>query len=260
MTKKVANRDDNDEKDDKEQLRKSFTPNWEETVNRTDGLPIKFNGKVLPNYKIIADSSSVDDEESLQEDIKESTDGSITKPTKKTKNPSSAKATTKMVKMNFDSKSPQELKRLRSHIAEVCFSITADPSNTFKTKRAHHDNSSGDPQRSKYSILDLLQLLRSSDAVEFEIAMLSDLIVFKDVCPGYRIRSAEELAKEGGEVQLKKETKALRDFESSLLKAYKMYLVVLQERVVDGLGVDFTKPVAEQLGLTALRCQCELLR
>ena len=74
MTKKVVkNRDDNDEKDDKEQLRKSFTPNWEETVNRTDGLPIKFNGKVLPNYKIIADSSSVDDEESLQEDIKDST-------------------------------------------------------------------------------------------------------------------------------------------------------------------------------------------
>ena len=65
--------------------------------------------------------------------------------------------------------------------------------------------------------------------------------------PGYRIRSAEELAKESGEaaVQLKKETKALRDFETALLKAYKMYLVVLQERIVDGLGADFTKPVAE---------------
>lgn len=74
MTKSISNRNNNDaedEPDDSEQLRKSFTPNWEETVNRTDGLPIKFNGKVLPNYKIIADSSSVDDEESLQEYVKE---------------------------------------------------------------------------------------------------------------------------------------------------------------------------------------------
>ena len=58
---------------------------------------------------------------------------SVTKP-KKIKNPSSTTAMTKTVKMNFESKSPQEMKRLRSHIAEVCFSITADPSNTFKTK------------------------------------------------------------------------------------------------------------------------------
>ena len=36
--------------------------------------------------------------------------------------------------MKFENKSPQELKKLRSHIAEVCFAITADPSNTFKTK------------------------------------------------------------------------------------------------------------------------------
>ena len=57
----------------------------------------------------------------------------------------------------------------------------------FLLSGAHHDNSGGDPQRSKYSILDLLQLLRSSDAVEFEIAMLSALIVFKDVCPGITI-------------------------------------------------------------------------
>ena len=63
---------------------------------------------------------------------------------------------------------------------------------------------------------------------------------------GYRIRSAEELAKDGGgDVQLKKETKALRDFESALLKAYKMFLVVLQERIAEGLGADCTKPVTE---------------
>ena len=44
--------------------------------------------------------------------------------------------------------------------------------------------SGGALHHAKYCILDLLQLLRSSDAAQFEIAMLSALIVFKDVCPG----------------------------------------------------------------------------
>mmetsp|Transcript_22673 Transcript_22673/g.31108 ORF Transcript_22673/g.31108 Transcript_22673/m.31108 type:complete len:572 (-) Transcript_22673:246-1961(-) len=131
----------------------------------------------------------------------------------------------------------------------------------------------GTQDSNKYNILDLLLVLRSRDVVEFEIAMLSALLVFKDVCPGYRIRSTEEITKEKDhkEVHLKKETKSLRDFECSLLKAYKTFLNILQERILEGLGVDPTKPVAlqpetgdwspvQQLGLSALRCQCELLR
>jgi hypothetical protein len=71
------NREVNNDRDDddNEQLRKSFTPNWEETVNRTDGLPIKFNGKVLPNYKTAEPSSVDDDDESLHEESNENNTG-----------------------------------------------------------------------------------------------------------------------------------------------------------------------------------------
>lgn len=122
----------------------------------------------------------------------------------------------------------------------------------------------------KYGIPDLMQQLASRDAIAFEIAMLSALLVFKDVLPSYRIRSDEDLAKEkeasGKDIQLKKETKALRDFERALLRAYKSYIGVLAERITEGLGADPRSVVADwttflaPLGLSALRCQCELLR
>lgn len=31
--------------------RRSFTPHWDEAINRTEALPIKFGGKIVPNYK-----------------------------------------------------------------------------------------------------------------------------------------------------------------------------------------------------------------
>ncbi len=48
--------------------------------------------------------------------------------------------------------------------------------------------------------------------------MLSAVVLFKDILPGYRIRTTQELAVDS-EVVLKKETKILRDYEQALLGA-----------------------------------------
>jgi nucleolar complex protein 3 len=112
-----------------------------------------------------------------------------------------------------------------------------------------------------YNIADLLALLQHTDHRVVELAMLSALLVFKDVIPGYRIRPPSESELN---VQLKKETKRMRDFEQCLLASYQKYLKFLDSKVTSGLK-NPRKEVSEwdliaKLGLSALRCFCELLR
>lgn len=54
--------------------------------------------------------------------------------------------------------------------------------------------------------------------------MVSLLAVFKDICPGYRIRlpTDKEL-----EVKVSKEVQRVRDYEAALLKSYQNYLRTL---------------------------------
>ena len=110
-----------------------------------------------------------------------------------------------------------------------------------------------------------------------ELTMLSALLVFKDICPEQRIRPESE-RQSLQDVTLKKDTKNVREFELALLGAYEKYLKTLGEFINAGLGnVSKTKNKAMEkdsllssskksksrkgssLGLSALRCVCELL-
>jgi len=159
-------------------------------------------------------------------------------------------------------------------VSEICNCIIADPEKSMKKRSrvtdVDDDNDRGDDDdepatsnasNSVHNMVDLFTMLRSNDAQLFEMAMLSALIVFKDICPGYRIRSSAEYDKD---VMLKKDTKQLRDYELSLLGSYQKYIKLLNDKVVFGLGncrkdVD-TWGLDAKIGLSALRCQCELLR
>lgn len=96
-----------------------------------------------------------------------------------------------------------------------------------------------------------------------ECTMLSLLLIFKDICPGYKIRPPQENASMQ-DVRLKKETKRLRDYEFALLGAYQRYLKFLSGCVSTGLGnprnsvPDWSSSAL--LGVSALRCQGELLK
>ena len=91
------------------------------------------------------------------------------------------------------------------------------------------------------------------------MALLSTVLVFKDILPAYRIREEKE------EARLKKGTQKLREFERALLRAYQRFLSLLAARVRAGL-CDPRHSLSNgwnskvQLGLSALRCECELLR
>ncbi len=148
------------------------------------------------------------------------------------------------------------MRNIQQKLADICTAITTSPERSLKRKAEVTETG-----ERVYRMADLFELLGSRDVQVFEMAMLSALIVFKDICPGYRIRPQEE--GDGG-VTLKKETKALRDFELALLAAYKKYLQVLDEKVQTGLGNARKETVqwgvAQKLGLSALRCMCELVR
>lgn len=145
----------------------------------------------------------------------------------------------------------------RNIIGDICTTITADPEKSFKKKRDFLE----DGETPAYNFADLLTVLSHPNKLVVELAMLSCLLAFKDILPGYRIRPTNEAEKD---VILKKETKRLRDYENAILGAYQRYLKFLDSRVLTGLR-NPKKTVSDwdieaKLGLSALRCQCELLR
>ena len=260
--------------------RTSFTPGWSRSISEVDALPVKRNGKVVRVTRV-QDEEAASESDHEEEEIVEKKKNAKRRKTEEPKAPltdeelaerqraiKKARAEKKIeVPMQIVKKTSLELHKMQQKIAEICNAIVADPEKSLK-RRATNDAVEKDSEHfglgdtaPKYRMVDLFDCLRSTDAQEFELAMLSALVVFKDICPSYRIRSVEEYDRE---VQLKKDTKSLKDFELSLLGAYQKYVKILETKVEKGLG-SAKKEIEhwgldEKLGLSALRCQCELLR
>jgi hypothetical protein len=258
--------------------RDSFTPGWTKSLSQQEGLPIKRGGKIVRVTKDNTKSKSNSDDEDENTDDEESDDddddetGEVK--TKPIVNDSEFVIDTAVdietenldkereikIKqsstMKFNAKSSQSLRGIQQKLADICTAITVNPERSLKRKVEVTEGG-----ERIYRFVDLFEMLNSNDVQIFEMAMLSALLVFKDICPGYRIRPQAE--SDTG-VTLKKETRALRDFELALLAAYKKYLVILDEKVQLGLGNARKDTsdwgVVQKLGLSALRCMCELVR
>lgn len=267
--------------------RQSFTSNWLTSIRKIETLPIKRNGKVIRVTKDEDDDDHDDNDYGGEGDDNDSVepaddDRDKTSTVRKSKAHksssegvlvSSEKQQQKQHRpMIFIHRSAHEVTMMQCGVSEICNCIIADPEKSMKKRSRvteddendHGDDDDAAPSNASNSIhnmVDLFTMLRSNDAQLFEMAMLSALIVFKDICPGYRIRSSAEYDKD---VMLKKDTKQLRDYELSLLGAYQKYIKLLNDKVVFGLGncrkdVDVWGLDAK-IGLSALRCLCELLR
>ncbi len=263
--------------------RKPFTKGWEQSLTRKEALPIKKGGKLLTVYRSkekgkkkseddeaeegvedkIVDVS--DEEESIEEDTpKES------KPKKKEK-----ESVEEKLHVEFTPKAPKELVHIKEQIADICSHITANPEGCFSrssSNKSGEGENDSDEEDSTYHIQNLLDLALAKDAHVVELALLSTAIIFKDICPGYRIRNITD--KENTD-QMKKETFKLMSYEKSLLTYYQRYINILEKRVNWGLGTihnslsNVRKSNESQhkkdikrwnLGFVAFTCQCELLR
>jgi nucleolar complex protein 3 len=237
--------------------RKAFTKNWDQSFSTIEKLPIKHGNKVL---RVIANKNDDEDKNSNDESEKSESEGS-----ERSDDEVSVDDTDKEVSEEVLEKGNNHLKYIHLSqydkkvlIGDICTSILADPEKAMKKRRNNDKRQSTDEE--VHTMSDLITFLKDPDLHIQEVAVLSCLLVFKDICPSYRIRGLEEQDKT---VQLKKDTKKLRDYELSLLLAYKIYLKRLTSLVSAGLGkgkANKGESAEWHLGLSALRCQCELAR
>ena len=119
---------------------------------------------------------------------------------------------------------------------------------------------------------DLFSLLLHSNIKVKEMAIYSLLIIFKDICPSYRLRPINDSEKD---VILKKETKRLKEYERNLLTFYSRFLKYLSTSVEKGARalnnrntrkkISNSDLLAESnpdamLAIICLTCQGELLK
>mmetsp|Transcript_22674 Transcript_22674/g.31109 ORF Transcript_22674/g.31109 Transcript_22674/m.31109 type:complete len:138 (-) Transcript_22674:29-442(-) len=119
---------------------KSFTPNWQQSLSRTVGLPVKFAGKVVSVYKDTKEKAVEESDHEAEEVVfkrkrsdkiaSDSNGDSKTEvePRKKKKVESTS------LPMKFIPKSTKEIQRIRMKVAEISFCLTADPSAAFRAK------------------------------------------------------------------------------------------------------------------------------
>lgn len=250
--------DKEETKKDGKRLRKPFTPGWVDHLEGEEALPIKRGNRVIKVKKQSVQPSNADEEEAevvihddeAEENAKKAEDAKKAQSSR----PKAAQAAPVKPLALADYSASEEI-AMKQRIADICTAITSNPETAVLRKQLVADGSDD------YGIKDLLQLCASRDVQELELALLSTSLVFKDICPSYRIRSDNQ--DEEGDKQMKKETKRLRDFELSLLKVYQRFLKILEDLVTSGLGSPKHAPpppsLARQVAMVALRCQCELL-
>eukprot|EP00605_Chrysophyceae_sp_TOSAG23-4_P002957 GSChrysophyteH1.ASY1.ANO1.3256.1 assembled CDS len=174
--------------------------------------------------------------------------------------------------------------RILQYVGSICRGVLDSPELALKRRAPGKESPLLSPSAGSsggiedYKLLDLFDMLTAKEdgksifcAKVLEMAMLSMLLIFKDIVPSRRIRPTDSSQQD---IKLKKETKALRDFELALLGAYQRYLKLLETYTSEGLGAIAGKARSTQrqshdpatadsmeskLGLSALRCQCELL-
>ncbi|CEI98565.1 hypothetical protein RMCBS344292_12671 [Rhizopus microsporus] len=108
-----------------------------------------------------------------------------------------------------------------------------------------------DPEEHIGELKTLRSIYRDDNPIVRKLALLTQLAIYKDIIPGYRIRPLTEAEEEQ---KVSKDVKKLREYEKSLLTNYEQYL--------KDLTVLTSKKKAEEdpaLSLVATKCLCELL-
>jgi nucleolar complex protein 3 len=229
-------------------MRPTFTPGWHQSLDMEDSLPIKVKGKVIRTVRVKA-SFDEEEEEEEEEEAQEYKEENDEEEEHIPDEPMFRKDGRTAALMRYDANEDD----IKLEIADICQSIQANP------HRALVRGDDDGELKSSRRISELYKLMEDHPSIHVsELAMLSALLLLKDICPGYYIRPQQE--PEG--VTLKKETKKLLDFDRSLLKAYHRLLRFL-EKQIDSLGAceeDLVWTAQKRFGLSALRCVCELLR
>ncbi|EPT05997.1 hypothetical protein FOMPIDRAFT_1026864 [Fomitopsis schrenkii] len=128
----------------------------------------------------------------------------------------------------------------KEQIAGICQDIVADPENSIGLLRRLHT----------FSLREISTPTHPdpvpNDAVIRKLTILSQLAVFKDIIPGYRIRALTDKEKAEKVSQMVQRT---RDWEQGLVSVYQNYLRILEAEI----------KAKSELFETTLQCMCFLL-
>ncbi|CAB4012851.1 nucleolar complex 3 homolog [Paramuricea clavata] len=119
-----------------------------------------------------------------------------------------------------------------------------------------------DPQANIDKLSEINKLCQEKDSdisiTVRKLAIVSQLEVFKDIIPGYRIRPLSESEQK---VKVSKDVKKIRQFEEGLLRNYQRYLDILEQTVKEKKKYRrYRKHLQKGLPMTALQCLCDLLK
>lgn len=110
-----------------------------------------------------------------------------------------------------------------------------------------------DPEENPAAFKSLAQIGQTSNTTVKKLALATQLAVYKDVIPGYRIRP---LSEEDMETKVSKEVRKLRAYEQALVGGYQAYIRELAKLAQSGKS---SKDGGPSLGTVAIACACTLL-
>lgn len=111
-----------------------------------------------------------------------------------------------------------------------------------------------DPEEHAGSLRAMAQIGASANITVKKLALASQLAVYKDIIPGYRIRP---LSEEDMKTKVSKDVRKLRNYEQSLVGGYQSYVRELA-RYAKGSNAGASEDVAS-LAAVAISCACNLL-
>lgn len=219
-----------DDSDDEQQYEKQPRLSQTKKDKESKRLPIKLKSGLLQQ---VAEESSSDQADS--EDL-DGSDTDADAALKKAGSSGNAIKDNEDIPHTTSITAPTTLLEKKEELAAVASKVMEDPeANIGRLKR-------------------LRELGQDSSPTVQKLALLTQLAVYKDIIPGYRIRPASDKERE---IKVSKDVKKLRNFEEALLKNYQAYLQALESysRKKD----EMSNTSRTSLRFVAVQCMCDLL-
>lgn len=279
-----------EQKDDAEQQTEENVPfekmearprkaGWEKQKDLSGKLPVKFMDGSVRENKLLAEKEETpveveqeeeeaeeeeqedeeeegdDDDDDVASDISDLEFEEITNDAAGTA--SDAAAQPQLSEVDLKLRREHRLAAKKVELAQLCESILEKPEDAFKKNKEHPQNLS--------RIQQLQSLCRDPDMTVKKLSMLSQLAVFLDILPDYRIRLQSDEKTNGR--PLKKAVKTMQDYEAALLNHYQKFLKHCASVVTEGLkgkhpNRELTARDHRDISMaeTGVRCLAELLK
>lgn len=112
-----------------------------------------------------------------------------------------------------------------------------------------------DPEENAAAFKTLAAIGQSKTTTIKKLALATQLAIYKDIIPGYRIRPLNE---DDMETKVSKEVRRLRAYEQALVGGYQGYIKELAKLAQSGKG-GWSRDGGPSLGSVAIACACTLL-